>query len=230
MSYFKLRLTPKKYDDETFDWTVRRFLPFIVKEAEITKHTVGYEATDSFGKPTIPHIHLHGYCDYDKQTDSLKKQILRFSKTWGYPFAGNKCYSLTIFADPDDKERFFRYPLKKEDFECKYKLKDPYKGFSKEEIDEMRLLAQEHYKIQLEKNLKSLSQYLDKSSFKGKMYDQFSKIDISTHKEFCINLLKHYQSKNKVPPFSKIDDYWVDYQIVTGLLTPEQWYEITFNL
>ena len=231
MSYFKLRLTPSKYDDPTFNWTFGKFIPEFRKYLGVTKFTWGCEQTDSCGKPTLPHIHIHGMYDIDKNGDTLKKHLRTFSKKYGYEFAGNKCYSVTLLGDVDDEDRFMRYPLKKEDFtEIEEKRKGGALGISPKTLEMYRLLARDEYKSQKEKNLKSLANYLDKSSFKGKMYDKFNKDGISVHKDFCINLLKHYQSKNKVPPFGKIDDYWVDYQIMTGLMTPEQWYEITYKL
>lgn len=122
---FKLRLTPKAYDDEKFLWTFSTFIPMFIKYLGVHKYTWGCEATDSCGKPTTPHIHIHGEYDEIKNEETLKKQLRIFSKKQGYPFAGNKCYSVKLLGDVDDYERFIRYPLKKEDFS---EIPQNYKG------------------------------------------------------------------------------------------------------
>lgn len=231
MAYIKLRLTPEKYHDTpSFNWTFGKFIPDLINYLGIYQYTWGCEETDKFGKPTLAHVHIHGMYDIDKNVDTLRSHMRKFSQQCGFKFGGNKCYSLSLLADPEDEDRFMRYPLKKQDYsKIAKKHKGGGVGINDETLEKWELLARDEYKIQKAKNLQALENHLDKSSFKGKMFSEFNEEEIDTHKSFVIELIKYYQKKNKVPPFSKIEDYWVDYRISVGLLTAEEWYDLKYN-
>ena len=85
-------------------------------------------------------------------------------------------------------------------------------------------LARDERKQQIKRNIEARDRYLDKDSFKGKMYQHFSEeLAITTEREFYIELIKYYQKKNKVPPFSKLKEYWIDYQIMTNLISADNY-------
>ena len=119
---------------------------------------------------------------------------------------------------PDDEDRWWRYVLKEEDAIC---------GWSSDKhtfVEDNIALAKDERKNQIRRNIEARDRYLDKDSFKGKMYQHFSdELAITTEREFYIELIKYYQRKNKVPPFSKLKDYWIDYQIMTNLISADNY-------
>ncbi len=223
MSYLQLRFTGSFYDDPSHNFTKRQIIKNIKDNYLVDKFIYVEEKNNKMGEETTPHIHFHGYTDKDVKKDSLQKFIRRLGEKYGYTIKGNKCYAVNILGDPDDEERWYRYCLKEEG------AKVAFKGFEKEELKKMRILAQEERKLQIERNKKAHSAYLDKSTFKGKMFDFFKKEGVASHRPFIIGMIKYYLEKGKVAPFSKFNDYWIDYQISTGLMTPEEYYDKVYS-
>lgn len=225
-AFVMIRLTPQITEDNSIG-AYTSFLHCFARSYTCEKYTMGIEKLDKFGKETHTHIHLCFITDIDNKKDSFQKTFRnRFFKRFNYACSGNKMYSIKLAHDPDDEERFMRYSLKQQDKLKKYN----YYGYTEEEAEKLRLLAHDEYNNQIKKNCETLDKFLDKSSFKGKCYLQLKENKINKEKDFIINFVKYYLEKNKVPPFSKLKDYWIDYQLQIGLITVELWYERFFNV
>lgn len=223
MSFIQIRLTGASYGDASFNWTRGRLLKEFREKYQPSKYLYTIETKDKYGKDTEPHIHFNCELNEPVKKDTLQAWFRRFSNNAGFPLKGNKCYSIRVLADMEDEDRWWRYCLKEQG------SKSFSKGFDKQQLKNWRMLAVDERNRQIEKNNKALDKYLDKSSFKGKMFSFFQEKEISTHKPFVIGLIKYYMEKSQVPPFSKIDDYWIDYKISVGIMSVEEYYEFRYN-
>lgn len=222
MAYLQLRFTGLYYEDPSHNWTRGKLINNFIKKYDISKYIYVQETFDKFGKETTPHIHFNCVIDAEVKKDTIQRWIRRTAEANSYNLKGNKCYSVRVLGDPEDEDRWWRYC-------CKEKgAKVSARGFSKSKIIEYKKLAQDEREQQIKRNLQAQESYLDKSSFKGKMFDLFKKEDIKSHRPFIIGIINYYNKKGKIAPFSKFNDYWLDYQISTGLMTAEAYYDATY--
>lgn len=220
MSFVQLRFTHSKFDCEMKK--LQHLLKIIIEYVSSTEWIYCMEEVDKFGKKTNEHFHLNLYTDKLIKKDTLQKKIRSIFHDRGIELKGNKMYSVRVICDPEDEDRWWRYCCKEEgalivnshSFENK--------------IKQWKLLATDEREIAIKRNNKTIDGYLDKSSFKGKMYLNFTKENIKKKKVFIIALIKYYMKKSKVPPFSKLEDYWLDYRIQTGIITVEEYYELRY--
>jgi len=197
----------------------------IMHDAE--KYTLGVEEKNANGGEADKHIHLSFMTDKDIKINSYQKDFrAKVLARFGIKLSGNKMYAMKCANDADDPDRWMRYPLKQQP-----KLKDyMFYKYEREEAERMRELAHDEYNRQVIKNCEALDKYLDKSSFKGKCYLALKSKNIKTKKPFFIEFVKYYLEKQKVPPFSKLNDYWIDYQLQIGVLSVEKWYTQTYEV
>ena len=218
--YCEIRLTHEllELDDDKCVALLKAFLK--KQKFEVMNHIYGIERYNKFGELTKAHIHYKFETDIsvDIKKNTLQKNFREHMKAYGYPVSGVKHYAIMLETQPDDEDRWWRYVLKEE--KCRF-------GYSKQMTDfveKFRPMALDERKQQIKRNCEARDRYLDKDSFKGKMYSHFSaELSITTERKFYIELIKYYQSKSKVPPFSKVKDYWIDYQIMTNLISAEHY-------
>lgn len=225
MSYLQLRLTHSLVDDLSRDDALQCIRKYAT-DISAVKFMYCVEDQDKFGKDTHEHIHFNCYIDDDDaKTDTYQRKFKRQMEKFGFPISGNKHYSLKVLVDVGDEDRWWRYIMKQEK-----NIKIGSHGFTTPQLNEWRKLAVDERLRQIQKNNEHLDNFLDKSSFKGKMYVYFNEeLVIRTHKNFVINYIKYCQKHHKVPSFQKIEDYWIDYRLQVGLLTPEDWYKLTYE-
>lgn len=221
--YLGIRLT---LDDTIHSHGATQVLGKFREMYGIKKMILGIEEKDKFGKETNKHVHAHMIVEEDfKKKDTYQKKFRELVKErFGSEIKGNKMYSIKYEIDVEDEVRFMRYPLKQQENIKKFM----YSGYKEEEVELMRKMAADEYQIQVRKNNESLNSYLDKSSFKGKCYEKLTQDGVKTHKEFVIGFIGYYIEKSKVPPFGKLDDYWIDYQILTKIISVEEYYNIKY--
>lgn len=216
MTHCEIRFTHEHFEIND-DKCVSLLKAFLKKQKfEIRDYIYGIERIDKWGEKTKAHIHFKFESGYDIKKNTLQKNFREFMRAYGFPVSGVKHYAIMIESQPDDEDRWWRYVLKEED--ALIGCNEGMKKF----VEENMALAQDERKRQIQKNREARDRFLDKDSFKGKMFQYFTaELTITTEREFYIELIKYFQAKSKVPPFSKIKDYWRDYQIQTGLMTPE---------
>jgi hypothetical protein len=218
MSYIQLRVTHSEFNADYDE--VKRVLVKFADEIDAT-HMLGHlEKYDKFGKETKHHIHMNMYVDDDVKKDTLQKKFKKKMSAYGYNLSGLKHYSIRVLVECEDEDRWWRYILKE-------KNGTPFfgSGFKPEQINEWKLLAQDERKRQVESNNKALDKYLDKSSFKGKLFKYCEENCIETHREFFKTFIEYSWKEGKVPAYTKIDDYYVDYQVNVGLMTLDELYD-----
>ena len=217
MVFVEIRLTHSLLDISN-DRCIHILKAFVKKQKfDVSSWMYGIESKNKFGEDTSTHIHFKFETDVDLKKNTLQKSFRDYMRNLGEPVSGVRHYSIMLNF-PDDEDRWWRYVLKEEDARC---------GWSQDKhtfVEENIALARDERKQQIKRNIEARDRYLDKDSFKGKMYQHFSaELAITTEREFYIELIKYYQSKNKVPPFSKLKEYWIDYQIMTNLISVDNY-------
>lgn len=194
----------------------------VLKRWELQKYIWCIETKDKFGKDTHPHIHFNAECIGLPTTDGIRKAMKReFEKNdiviTGKPNRNSRVFAISRPQEIDDMVEWWRYPLKQTSSKVFY-TKD-----MKEFVDKWRLVAQDQWERQVKQNNQAVDNFLDKSSFKGKMFEQFQKENVNTEREFVIRYVKYCFEKSKTPSYTKIGDYWIEYQMRVGLMTIEDW-------
>lgn len=217
-----MRFTHSQFSDLSANKAVTVIKNFWNQEKyNCQQYTWGIEKLDSKGRLTHEHLHFHAVIDPEKEGGYLKNSIQadfrKFMKNYGYKIEGNKHYALSYNVSPEDEARWLRYPFKEAG--GRHGSSPDLKRF----LVEQRPIAQDERKRQIEDNLKAEERFLDKSSFKGKMYEKLDADGVDNERLFAIEYIKYCREKQKIPSFSKIHDYWIDYQMSTGRMTAEYW-------
>lgn len=188
----------------------------------MTRYTWGVEDLDKFGQPCKggQHIHFHCYIDPEKadvKKDSIQKDFRKFMSNYDIKINGKAHYALMYNVAPEDETRWFRYCFKEAtgSHGCSLDM-DKF-------MEIQSLIAQDERKRQIEANIQAQERFLDKSSFKGKMYIKLDEDGVDEEEQFAIAYIDYCRSKGHVPSFSKISDYWIDYQMSTGRMTSKYW-------
>lgn len=214
--FVEIRLTHSLLDI-SYERAVALLKRFVEKQKfEVQSYLYGVECQNKFGEPTSAHIHFKFETDVDVKKNTLQKNFREFMKHNGEPVSGVRHYAIMLETQPEDEDRWWRYVLKEEG--GKFGWSSDKHAFVEENI----ALARDERKQQIKRNIEARERYLETDSFKGKMFKHFTEeLTITTEREFYVELIKYFQAKSKVPPFSKIKDYWRDYQISVGLITAE---------
>ena len=129
---------------------VFRQLNEIIKQFS-QQQTCGLESKNSRGEPTYYHCHIHFTSKVQKGT--IRKKIDRFLESEGFPHSGIKQISLKPEAFWTH-EKIFGYPLKQysTDF-TETKISAIYsKGFTLEQLNNMRRASYQQWQISIEIN------------------------------------------------------------------------------
>lgn len=188
-----------------------------------TRWIYGVENYNKFGEKTDEHIHFK----LESEEEDLKKNSLQtlfrryINDRSDIKLKGVKYYAIMMETQPKDEDRWWRYCIKEKG--ARVKCSSNMKDFMTAQMPQ----AQNERELQIKRNLEARDKYIDKDSFKNKMFAKFAEEKIgwygppdSKELEFSISLITYYQKKKKVPPFSKIEDYWGDYRIMTAQISP----------
>lgn len=218
--YMGMRFSHSQFSDLSANKALTIVKHFWCQEKYNCKqYTWGVEKLDKFGELTHEHIHFHAVIDPEKPylKNSIQADFRKFMKSYDYKIQGNKHYALSYNVSPEDEARWLRYPFKEE---------SGRHGFSpdlKQFYEDNHLLAQDERNIKIKENIAARDRFLDKSSFRGKMYIALDEDGVNEERMFAIAYIDYCRSKGQVPSFSKIADYWIDYQMSTGRMTSAYW-------
>jgi len=193
-----------------------------MKNWRLEKYVWCIEYKDKFGKDTKPHIHFHGEFENLPSTDGVRKSFKREFEKNGIQITGavNRKSALWAISRPaviEDEDAWWRYCMKQPGSKLHYT--ENYKEFAKK----WKVAARTQWQLQVEQNNKAVDNFLDKNSFKGKMFEEFKKEGINTERDFVIRYIKYCFEKSKTPSYTKINDYWIEYQMKIGLMSVEEW-------
>lgn len=223
MSYISLRWTfsNNELSDDQARAGVKRWME---KHDLQHEYIMCIECKDKYGKETKRHAHVNIYTDKEIKKDTAQRWFRNYLReTFDVVLSGNRDYSLAVRC-PDDEQRWWRYILKEEGAKI-------WRSENKAQfVKDNKALAIDERKRTIELNNKHLQKYLDKSSVKGKMYQELKKNNIDNHKSFILGAIEYYLGKCMTPPFSKLDDMFVEYKLLVGLMDKEEWYNLKYSV
>lgn len=214
----------------------------ILQEDEDAMITAGFETRNNYGEPCTPHYHFHSYFDIDQLIDPLRtfKNFLRRESTkMGFHLAGNKVWACTLVEEPDDLDRWLRYPLKEKpvkdlchDVWCSFNSEHPHKASPL--FQEQQAAARQEQIRSIELNVLKRNKTMEKQTFRDKLFKHLdselgSVEDLPTHQLIWTTILKFYQDQKKAICFKTVTGYTVSYQLHIGSITYEQCYVMRSN-
>lgn len=209
-----IRLTPVLIDPSA-NW--ERFLPIfkcLAKTYDLEKYILCFEKKNKYGEPTHPHFH------FNFETDASKEAIQAWIRRWpSFKIKGNKMYSVSRFAEPRDYDRWYRYCCKE------WVLEKHTKGFSKPELEKMKLLAKDERARAIEYNIKKR----DDRHKKDTLFNRYSKtirdnLKKSDYKSIWIAFLQCYKADDRAINPLTLKGYTYLYQLKEGFITDEDFF------
>lgn len=166
-----------------------------------------------------PHLHILYYTDKEYKKETLQKKFReKIFQLHDIKVKGNCHYCIQVFSQPDDEDRWWRYAIKEKG--AKLWFTKSMSNFIKDNLK----LAQDEYARTQAYHQTMIQKYLDKSSFKGKMFKALADKNIDTHKDFIMNSIKYYIEKKQTPPFTRLNDMFWEFQILNGKISYEDYY------
>ncbi len=240
MPYLQLRITCDPSGSVVTDARVfllmKKFIrDWLTPQDPSHNRTMGVEEHNQYGEVCDKPFHLHAVFD-----PSDLKDPLRSAKNWlkrqaleaGFSLKGNKRWACTLVDEPQDYERWLRYPLKEGPIYPSCQVDLEYN------LQQMATDARNEHKRTIEINVIKREKAIDKQSFKDKLFKYLdakneesyhNDEDEFTHKTIWLLILKYYQEQGKAVCFKTVTGYTVLYMLYLGLLTPEQCYEMRSN-
>ncbi len=240
--YMTLRLTPEFCGEPVMAhprFVVEPIIEYLSKYGEMLGFGWCRETTNKFGEPTHPHFHMNFSADLDEQ---LNKQSFQswFRRHPCMP-KGNKCYSVSILADPDDEDLWWRYLLKEQE-KFAWSTHQPMQNMGREynfpadfaeKIETHWAMAVDQRRLQVKRNIESRERALQNDSFRLRCYNHVHNLDPDTESGstrwiFC-QIVKYYMDNNKVPPFNTLLNMVYDYKVHFGIMTADQYYSVRYS-
>jgi hypothetical protein len=100
-------------------------------------------------------------------------------------------------------------------------------GFSDERIKQMVEMAVSERAHQVSTNVKTRDRLVAKNQFRDKLFKYLKEQhpNVSCLRKLIKLIGSYYQDNGKTPPFSKLGDVGLDYQVSSGMITWEEWIE-----
>lgn len=241
MPYMKIRISlfSNDQDDFTYDpsnvdhtqdkMRHRLLLNKFIREKkeELGDYTLGFERQNKYGEPCRPHFHFHFYWSNPQCCDP-KRTITRWFQTRAaaseIPLRGPRKWCVQLVDDPQDENRFYRYPFK---FGLISRCST---SFPNEWLDLQIPIAVDENRRRIEANCLHRDKVMDKQTFRDKLFIWLDKPpdgeNPKTHASIWIAILLYYQQEGKPINFQTIDGYTTLYQLHIGTLTPIQAYSM----
>jgi len=255
MTYYSLRMTlPKIFQDLDYPDPDSRLRDISLLKKLLKKkveqnasYSCGYECLNKFGEPCDPHIHFNFVSDCHKE--SLRRWLTRTFRNMydgNYSLKGNSMYKLDSYAEPDDFNSWFGYPLKEcpvhrfTSFPEAFCFKDPTLkgGPIIMSVKERHSVAKALMLVRHQKN----REYREKAMEKQTFYDKLKKfldgkwlcpldasgapadvdeVSAPSAKTIWLWTLEFYRVCHKPLNMCTVDGYVRLYMWETDLITPE---------
>ncbi len=228
MSFCDIRITTEKIldcsDNELQRKWADKFMGTCLNHFEIQDLVMGEESGNKFGERTHQHYHIHFYTEKELKKDTVQKWIRNT-----FNLKGKEQYCVRVHIDLDERIRWWRYPMKEK---LVYWTKDVEEQFQGKTLKELKLLAQDERKRQVEQNIKTRQNLLDKNAFRDNMFRHFKEQydeKIPSDKKIWCDISMYYIRHSKTPPFGKLDDTVIDFKVSIGHVTIEEVYDLRHN-
>lgn len=230
MSFVDIRITTDKIlkgtPDADTEYKQQRYaLAFMYKVGEYLEsecYVMGEEKTNKFGEATHLHYHINYYTEKDIKKDSVQKWIRNT-----YKLKGKEQYCVRVHIDLEDRNRWWRYPMK-ENLIINSKNLNEYLHDG-QTVKLLQALAKDEKKRQVEQNLKTRQNLMDKNAFRDNMFRHFKdeyKDNLPEDKTLWCKMSLYYIKHSKTPPFGKLDDTVIDFKVSIGAISIEDVYDM----
>lgn len=215
---YSLRITPIKIDPSGSQNPGIFILIFkeLIYKYSIENYALGYEKLNKYGEKTHPHFHFNFLSDAKKET--IAAYIRRMD---GWNIKGKEMYALSVYPDPDDYDRWFRYVAKEK------LIRKFCSGFTEKQLDEMELLAKDERARAIKYNIEKRELLLKKST----LYERYSKELCNSlqknemdYKSIWLGFLKLYIRDLKVINPSSITGYTFLFQLQQKVISEEEFF------
>lgn len=253
-AYFKLRISldnpcdcaePCDHTDPVVSYDrVLKLILKLISEKNLKYYTGGFETLNGYGEPVTPHFHFHfrfTTCNSDpKRTigEYIKKSALTYFQM---TIKGTKRWCLQLVEEPDDEERFFRYPFKISPISRLINFPTNITDHEAQQrhLHEQVALAQDEQKRRVLANCIARERTRDRVTFKDRLFkyldDTFmllsdpDPLHIPAHKYIWLAVLQYYQQEDKPINFETIRGYTKLYQLQKRWITPDSAYDSQYN-
>ena len=203
--------------------------------------TTGWETLNNYGDPCHHHYHLHSFFDPDTLTNPLrtfKDSLRKKAKNLGIHLAGNKVWAFTLVEEPQDLDRFLRYPLKQYPIlpfctnTWESNTPDNTNAYT-EEFHQQVLNAREEQKRSIELNILKRQKTLEKLTFRDKLFahlEEHTKTESlltynDTHRYWWATIMEYYHDQKRPICISTIDNYTISWLLQIGELNSWSTYD-----
>lgn len=235
MTYLQLRITLDPSGNRSAPATFNLLRAFVREwlfnqDPSGVSYTTGVEKLNKFGEPCDEHFHFNAHFDPPDLKDPLrsaKNWLRKKALAQEFNLKGNKVWSCTIVEEPNDWERWIRYPLKEKPI---FELSKLALHYSPEGgIQQLARDAQNERKRGIELNVIKREKAMDKQSFKDKLFKYLDSPPDGgdhpkTHCSVWIAILQYYMEQGKAVCYKTITGYTDLYLLHKGLKTPLEAY------
>ena len=243
MPYFQLRITFSEL--RTIDiclLSIRR----LIRHYNLKEHSCGIEQLNKYGEPCDPHIHFNFVADIERVNPKrcIQDWLRRWFANKDVELKGNKMWSLQMVEEPQDYDRWLRYPLKEENEHVGktvvlFKKEDLSGVELLDHYHNLRIRAKDERKTSIEMNILRREKLRVKDQFKQKLYAWIEDPELAGKFPECANvsiregiwiyIFKYYQKIEKPINFSTITGYCNLYMADKGWLKARDAYKLANN-
>lgn len=220
MSYFSLRLTIEKINTSLSLLHLLIKTLIMDKVCDDTWYVAGVEELNKFGEKTSKHIHFNFQCEDNKET--LRTWLVRKAGSLGFKLKGKESYCLQQFPQPEDYDRWIRYPLK----ECAQPM---VTNIPAQDLTKLQLCAKDERARSIKHNIEKREYNNQKSTYFDKICEHLDKLSLKTHRLIYIEICKKYVEDKKPLNHSTINGYVNVYMLQKSLITFDAFYDKNFK-
>ncbi len=243
MPYYQLRITLSESRTRPI---VYRALKALKQHLDLETYSCGYEELNKFGEHCDPHYHFNFYedkLDRCNPVRCIRDWIRRHFQLQDIELKGNKQWSFQMVEEPNDFERWFRYPLKEmpELGLCNLPQADnPEDPSEFKSVQQQHHLAREERKHTIHLNLIARQKAMNKDQFKDKLFAYLDKTFTEALKDmgedpenfipsegqiYC-QILAYYKNVGKPMSFDTVGNYTNLYRLENEYLSHQSAYEL----
>lgn len=216
--FYALRVTPSEFKCP-FGFALGIIKALLKrKDVEEDMYITADEVLDKYGRKTHRHFHFNFICDGKK--DTLQRFIRRWFLEREYICNNANCYALSVYDEPDDEIRWWRYCMKEKVIASLTRLD----SFTITQIEEFKICARDERKRSIQANLAYEKKQKEKSSMFDRIKKHLSKMDLKTFRSINIEIVKYYVSEGKPICVRTVDGYTNNYMLSSKLITYEEFY------
>lgn len=230
MPYFQLRITLSQTRTKH---VVYRSIKALIRNYNLNCYSTGYEELNKYGEPCDPHFHFNFVEDIDRVNPKrcIQDWLRRHYAAQDLELKGNKQWSLQMVEEPQDYDRWFRYPLKENPLDVKDGTTDLSGNWGPppQKLQEMVQRARDERATSIEHNILRREKLRNKDQFKQKMYDFIDEQDLQNPCKEAIWcwIFEYYRKIEKPINFSVVDGYTNLWLADHGLLSARDAFKIS---